>query len=221
MKPRLSLPLAVGIVTSIITAAAIAHAATTIGTNIATEGTVTVGTTATTTINGDAATSTFAGGIDLSGGCFEVNGACVGSSASSPWTTSGSSIYYNGGNVGIGTASPSSELTVAGKIQTTSGGILFPDGTLQTTAAVSSTMAQLVWGPGAIAANSCTTNTVSLPGARLNLDAVELAPPSNLAANLIAVARVSTSDIAEIRVCNPTTASISASSGTWTVSMTQ
>lgn len=60
---------------------------------------ISVGRTATTTINGDNATSTFAGGIsttalditgsatstfangiDLSGGCFSVNGACVGSS---------------------------------------------------------------------------------------------------------------------------------------------
>jgi hypothetical protein len=39
------------------------------------------------------------------------------------------------GNVGIGTASPASPLTVAGTIQTTSGGVKFPDGTTQTTAA--------------------------------------------------------------------------------------
>jgi hypothetical protein len=39
-----------------------------------------------------------------------------------------------GGNVGIGTASPSEKLTVAGTIESTSGGIKFPDGTTQTTA---------------------------------------------------------------------------------------
>lgn len=39
------------------------------------------------------------------------------------------------GSVGIGTASPGQKLTVAGVIESTSGGIKFPDGTTQTTAA--------------------------------------------------------------------------------------
>lgn len=38
------------------------------------------------------------------------------------------------GNVGIGTINPGSPLTVAGMIETTAGGIKFPDGTIQTTA---------------------------------------------------------------------------------------
>lgn len=38
-----------------------------------------------------------------------------------------------GGNVGIGTITPGQKLTVAGIIQSTSGGIMFPDGTVQTT----------------------------------------------------------------------------------------
>src|SRR5215813_10825069 len=40
------------------------------------------------------------------------------------------------GSVGIGTDTPSSRLTVAGLIETTLGGIKFPDGTIQTTAGV-------------------------------------------------------------------------------------
>jgi hypothetical protein len=42
------------------------------------------------------------------------------------------------GNVGIGTTSPNQTLTVAGTVRLTSGGFMFPDGTVQTTAAPSS-----------------------------------------------------------------------------------
>lgn len=38
------------------------------------------------------------------------------------------------GNVGVGTASPTQKLTVAGTVESTSGGFKFPDGTIQTTA---------------------------------------------------------------------------------------
>src|SRR5215831_18612826 len=41
------------------------------------------------------------------------------------------------GNVGIGTTTPTSPLTVQGMIETTLGGFKFPDGTVQTTAGLS------------------------------------------------------------------------------------
>jgi trimeric autotransporter adhesin len=55
-------------------------------------------------------------------------------SAVSQWITSGTSINYTLGNVGIGTDSPAAKLAVSGSVHSTSGGFKFPDGTTQTTA---------------------------------------------------------------------------------------
>jgi hypothetical protein len=54
-------------------------------------------------------------------------------------TTQGANFAETGGNVGIGTTNPGQKLTVAGTIESTSGGFKFPDGTTQTTAAASFT----------------------------------------------------------------------------------
>jgi hypothetical protein len=52
--------------------------------------------------------------------------------------TLGSAEIAVGPNIGIGTTSPSSKLTVAGTIESTQGGLKFPDGTIQTTAVTTS-----------------------------------------------------------------------------------
>lgn len=48
---------------------------------------------------------------------------------------SASQVFDNGTNVGIGTASPGQKLTVAGTVESTTGGFKFPDGTTQASAA--------------------------------------------------------------------------------------
>jgi hypothetical protein len=90
------------------------------------------------------------------------------------------------GNVGIGTSSPSEKLTVAGVIYSTTGGIKFPDGTIQTTAAspgasgwtdggttVSLTTATDNVGIGTSTANAKThiNNTADQPALRIDSSA--------------------------------------------------
>lgn len=59
------------------------------------------------------ASSTFANGINLTGGCFSVNGSCVGAGiVSSQWTTVPAGIHYSGGNVGISSSTPSGKLSI-------------------------------------------------------------------------------------------------------------
>ncbi|MGH9764385.1 MAG: hypothetical protein ACREAC_26420, partial [Blastocatellia bacterium] len=86
----------------------------------------------------------FAAGFASSATSGNVSGAgAVGTLAVWTGSTSAGSflgqanIYQNKqGLVGIGTTSPAAMLTVAGTIQSTSGGIKFPDGTVQATAAL-------------------------------------------------------------------------------------
>ncbi len=57
--------------------------------------------------------------------------------------------------VGIGTTTPEQTLSVAGTIESTSGGVKFPDGTLQTTAAtVSASLGNSAFGISSLAANT-------------------------------------------------------------------
>jgi len=63
---------------------------------------------------------------------LDISGAPV--AGTNATITNDAALVVESGSVGIGTTSPSSPLTVAGTIQTTSGGVKFPDGTIQTTA---------------------------------------------------------------------------------------
>jgi len=56
----------------------------------------------------------------------------------------------NKGNVGIGTVTPSEKLSVNGTIESASGGIKFPDGTVQTTAAISKYQRITRWKSGGV-----------------------------------------------------------------------
>src|SRR6266851_3550182 len=53
-------------------------------------------------------------GQTLDPACPPSDGTCVVVPSTSQWTTSGSNIYFNTGNVGIGTTSPGSALSVQG-----------------------------------------------------------------------------------------------------------
>ncbi|MCX6351468.1 MAG: hypothetical protein NTX03_06375 [Bacteroidetes bacterium] len=66
---------------------------------------------------------------------FLTNGGKVTLPDSNEWVKNGTSISYNKGNVGIGTTAPIEKLSVAGKIESTTGGFKFPDSTVQITAA--------------------------------------------------------------------------------------
>jgi hypothetical protein len=56
------------------------------------------------------------GNIELDGKIYG-DGSQLTGLTSSQWTTSGSNIYYNTGNVGIGSASPERTLDIAGNIR--------------------------------------------------------------------------------------------------------
>ena len=57
------------------------------------------------------------GDIQADGQVCDGNGDCIGDASSSLWSASGGNTYITSGNVGVGTASPSSKLDVRGNIK--------------------------------------------------------------------------------------------------------
>lgn len=66
------------------------------------------------------------------------------------------------GNVGVGTTAPNSKFTVVGLIETTTGGVKFPDGTIQTTAAGGSSS-------GVTSLNGLTNNVTLAAGSNVTI----------------------------------------------------
>jgi len=82
-------------------------------------------------------------------------------------------LQPGGGSVGIGTTAPAYKLDVAGQVRSSSGGFVFPDGTVQTTAASSSSTSSSGWtdvGPSVSLTNTAAKVGIGTTTPQSSLD---------------------------------------------------
>lgn len=132
-----------------------------------------------------------------------------------PWTAGGGNSIFNSntGNVLIGTAAGNSKLTVNGVVESLSGGVKFPDGTVQTTKGdPSPVVASGVFGVNmsAIAAGGVSTVTVGAAASNLQTTDIVIVQPQTDPPNglIMQHARVSSGTQIRVTFYNATAASI-------------
>lgn len=126
--------------------------------------------------------------------------------AFSPWQPQGGgAISYNSGKVLVGTTTGNSLLTVNGVIESISGGVKFPDGSLQTSAVAPSIVASgtATVDFSSIAAGGESAAGVGVSGSLLTTDVVVVSPQTDLPSDLgIEFARVVSSSQIRFRIRN-------------------
>lgn len=115
------------------------------------------------------------GNGNFGGTLLEVNGKSSTSGVLLSVNQTGSPLFaVTTSGVGVGTTSPSSAFTVQGTIESKTGGIKFPDGSVQTTAAAASTLPSVV----TFSTSNTTVTTSSAPSFVTLYSATWTAPES-------------------------------------------
>ncbi|MBV8899851.1 MAG: hypothetical protein JOY92_07040, partial [Verrucomicrobia bacterium] len=109
-----------------------------------------------------------------------------------------------GGNVGVGTTTPASKLTVAGVIQSTTGGVKFPDNTVQTTASKGGTITDVSAGTGLTGGGTTGAVTLGLASGGVG--------NTQLAANAVTATKIASGQV--VKSLNSLTDNVTLTAGT-------